>query len=870
MREHVHVRVVADVATETPRARVRSGTALFIPFCVALVLWVAFVFRVTYNFHTTVGRTISQGDLAYIGDVFTRLPRNLDFACFMLLFLLSAVGPGALVLRALRLDWRDETERLLFAVATGLIVFTFALLAVGSAGFLQRRVCFAMLALGLVLTAREALAMVGRVRAVRAVRHAETVSRTVVLPGNAARRRVSWRVLCVVGLTLALAFYLYIALLGAISPEFNYDARWYHLGSANSYAQHERFYNIIKDTRLAVVAVDPYQTALYAGLIKMDGLIAAKLLHWGDALLTAFVLIYFCRVHFRSVIMGLIAALVFISTPLVTWASTGGGNDLQMSLYILLGMHAFLRWRERPESVRWLIVLGITTGYALGSKLFGIYNVIILFAGVVVVALWTTRLHGTRAERLRRLAAYLLVIGMVIVVCCLPWLIRTYAMTGNPIFPLLNNVFESPYWNHYADESVHFAYSGLDRNQSLASLLTVPWHAITGNNRYRAIFGPLFFINMPICVALAFFRTARSRDIFRLLGVYLTAWVLLWFASGALELRYALSVMPVMAILVAFPIAVQQWSGWAGKLFQAGLALTLLVTTALNYQPLVTYQRMAILPTAYGHALIPWAYLYHGQPEEQVYLLDLPVIRYMNAHLSPATDKVYDLDGLILGDAYSDITVFNGGGYDGPYGMRQWSLYSADAIAHFRQEGITYVAVTKRWGLPLKRFSIWPYLQEVYRSPGDNDFLYRVNYDAPRTIAPGDPSIIDDFSFGEGWLPGTAESNGQTVYFMEQDSQIFVTMPQAQNVRIRFTATPVIKPLTLELRVNDVAVATVHLTTAGDPKEVSVDHVPLNAIANNLEIHAVEGCIRPSEVSNSTDMRCFSFTVQDIKITAEP
>lgn len=854
-----NARIADDAAGNTvpPSARRFTWPILFLPLFGALALWFLFIFRAVYNFSDPTGKAISQGDLAYTRDLFTKLPRNLDLFFFLLLFLGSAIGPGDFVLRPLRLDWRDEIERALFALATGLILFTFVMLAVGSVGGLRTRICLALFAAALLATAVYSVQGWRRWRASTQVGEARA---TRVQSQHFRSGALVWGIV----LALALAFYLYVSLLGGISPEFNYDARWYHMGAANSYAQHKAFYNIIKKTRLAVAAVDPYQTVLYATLIKLQGLIAAKLLHWGDAFLTMLVLIYFCYAHFRSIRMGILSALIFISTPFVTWATTGGGNDLQLSLYILLSIHAFLRWRERPASPRWLIVLALMSGYALGSKLFGIYSVIILVTGVLVLGYWSFRKQDSLSLIARRLSRYLLLIGMVIFVCCLPWLIRTYAMTGNPTFPVLNSVFKSPYWNNYADASVHLAYSGLDRDQSLRSLLTVPWHAIAGNNRYRAIFGPLFFLNMPVCVALAFLSRERSRDVFRLLGVYLTAWVLLWFASGALELRYALAVMPVMAMLVAFPLTVQRWPSWSGKLFQAGLGVIVLVTTTLNFQPLVPYQQMANLPTAFGHALIPWAYLYRQQPEEQVYLLDLPVIRYMNDHLSPTTDKVYDFDGLILADAYSKITIFNGGGYDGPYGMREWTMYSPDALEHFRQAGITHLAVTWEYGRPLKKFPIWPYLREIYHSPDGNDLLYSVDYAAPAVASVVDSTIIDDYAFGTGWLPGASSRDGEPERVVEQDGQLLVTVPQETDATFRFQAASVFKPLTLEVRVNGMVVGSMHLDGANVAQTVSLDHVPFRIGTNVVQLHSVEGCTRPSDVSTSPDTRCFSVGVWGI------
>jgi hypothetical protein len=213
--------------------------------------------------------------------------------------------------------------------------------------------------------------------------------------------------------------------------------------------------------------------------------------------------------------------------------------------------------------------------------------------------------------------------------------------------------------------------------------------------------------------------------------VYLIFWGLLWFASGALELRYALAIIPIMAVVVVYPLVVEQWPGWPGTFFRSALAITVAVVTILNFQPLVPYQIMANKPTAFGHAYIGWDYLFRGAPEEKVLDLDMPMIRYINTHLNPASDKVYDFASKVLYDAYINVTLFNGIGYDGPYGLHQWDIYSPDALQHFQQERITYAVVAKAYLPQVQQSAIWPHLQEVYRTPDRynvEEVLFRLKY----------------------------------------------------------------------------------------------------------------------------------------------
>lgn len=710
--------------SDAARMTATGWSYLLLPVFAVLLVWLLVIARATYHFSDSQAHLLNAAYMRHIRDIVTEVPRGIGRFFFLILFLFSAIGPGSMVLAPLRLNWRDEVERAIFSCATGLIVFTFVILGIGSAGFLQRGVCFLLLGLAGVATLWY---WWGRLRD-----HdwKSAFSRDAVHGAHRyIRDHLTGKTVCILLLGLVLLCYLYIALLGGLSPEVQYDARWYHLGQVRAYVEHGGFYNFIKDTRMAAAGADPYQMVLYTGLWEMVGMVGAKLLHLGDALLTICALIYVCRVHFRSTTMGLIAAIIFVSTPLISWLCSTGGNDLQLALYTLLCLHAFLRWRAEPNSARWLVVLGLLGGYAIGSKLFGALTVFILVAGVLIV---NFRQHRARAPldiTLRWAANCLFVIMAAAFVTCLPWLIRSVVETGNPTFPWLNTIFHSPYWNGVADTTIQQAFAHDTGGRSLATLPLLPWDAITGGSRYyRAVLGPLFTFSLPIWIGICIVRQRRtnSRRLFQLFALYLLAWVLLWFAGNALDLRYTVAIIPIMAMLVAYPLVIQPWPGWAGRIFHVGLCAIVLGITVLNIQPLVPFQRVAEVPGSFGYAYVPWTYLYGGPPDGGLAAQQPPVIQYMNKELKPATDKVYDAGHLILYAAYSDIRIFNGEGYDGPSGLQQWNIYSPDALEHLRQERVTYLFASSAQMPQIAQTMLWPHLREVYRSPDNTGVLFQL------------------------------------------------------------------------------------------------------------------------------------------------
>jgi hypothetical protein len=72
----------------------------------------------------------------------------------------------------------------------------------------------------------------------------------------------------------------------------------------------------------------------------------------------------------------------------------------------------------------------------------------------------------------------------------------------------------------------------------------------------------------------------------------------------------------------------------------------------------------------------------------------MPMLEYMNRHLSPDVDKVYDASCmLVVNYLYSDIELFNGSCYDDPCRLDEWCLQDPDAPTRLHLAGLTHVVV---------------------------------------------------------------------------------------------------------------------------------------------------------------------------------
>jgi len=690
-----------------------AGGARWLPlgqvaFAIALLGWFVIVARRIYDFQDPVARSIFRTDRAHYLDLVTRLPRNLQLVGLTAIFTASAIGPGGLLLRGFRLRWQDAWEQLLFATALGLATYTFAVMALGWLQLYTVPAFLLLLGIGLLLTAGF-LVMTIRANSPLRLPRADMVhfeAGTVAL----------------MLLVLALAATFYIDLLGALGPEVQFDARWTHLAVPVHYVEHGGFFPIVAVTHMAETGLTPYQEMLYVPLVALGGPIAAKLLHWIDGVLAALAVIYFARSHLRSLRIGLLAALFLVSTPVVSWSMSTGGTDLPAAFFTVLAGHAFLRWRDTQQT-GFLLLAAITTGYLIGVKPFAAITVLGLLLGVV----WVTRPKPASLLAWRRafplMARRVGLVAGAALMMCLPWFARSMQLTGNPVFPALDRQLPSPFWGPIADRYVHYAYLSYGHQHTLLNLFRLPWDTVVHPYQYRSIVGPALLILLPLVVA-ALLAVHAIRAQLRLLAAFIVLWVVLWYASTAIEVRYLDAVLPFIALILASAALVPFWQGSAAVFLRAVALGIALATVALNSQLLVEFQPVSYRLSIAGRAAIPWGYLYRGGSVQPY--VSPPIVDWWNSHLSAERDKVW-VDPLYTSYyLYSKPEIFNGESYDSPSYLGEWRLTDSSALQHLRAEHVTYVELTPSEIPTMLRAPIGPYLLPVYVDPSDGRQLFRV------------------------------------------------------------------------------------------------------------------------------------------------
>jgi hypothetical protein len=176
-----------------------------------------------------------------------------------------------------------------------------------------------------------------------------------------------------------------------------------------------------------------------------------------------------------------------------------------------------------------------------------------------------------------------------------------------------------------------------------------------------------------------------------------------------------------------------------------------------------------------------------------------------------------------------------------------------------------------------RRFFRWmrPYLEKQLGTPAwmENDrpdqdplLVWRIEAGNPLPPVSADNLRV---RLGDGWNAGLGISDGGKLQrVLRQDAKILIESGSPKTVNLSMSFTPVIRPQTLELRLNGQVVATVKGEKEWLNYPVTGVSLPLRSGQNVLELHSKEGCLVAAEyIPDSPDLRCISLFVQDVKFS---
>jgi len=468
--------------------------------------------------------------------------------------LAASLSIGLAVLRWTRLRPGRAGAAALFAVGLGLGITSIATLALGTAGLCNPFLLLAVFLIFILLGFRDL---------VRLIR---------VSPGALARlRRASaYRI----ALWAVLFLFLVLNLVRSFMPPHEYDSLEYHLAAPAAYhdAGRVRFLSGNVYSNFPENAEMLTFLAMRLADSRDSGAIVGQLLHTAMGFFAALALYGMLR-GLAGKETGLAAAAIFYTWPGVTIYSGNHYVELPLIFYATLAAWAaawsILRKRSAPGARRWVTLSAAAAGLALGVKYTAALLVVLPLAAWLLFTVIKPRIPS--GEVARRTALF----AGVVVLCFLPWMIRNYVNTRNPVYPLLYSVFGSSNWDPVKDARWTRAHS--PRLLAARDMIEQAKDVLFFNRRMPAM---LLVIFIPFCLLVR----RRTRAFTVALGAHAALLFLLYYFFTQHNSRFLDVWIPLLAALSAVGLGSALRLRHTGALRPALILLLLFAPArAVNY-----------------------------------------------------------------------------------------------------------------------------------------------------------------------------------------------------------------------------------------------------------------------------------------------
>lgn len=253
------------------------------------------------------------------------------------------------------------------------------------------------------------------------------------------------------------AVYCVLYLTHAMAPEHSPDGMSYHLGLVARYYREHGFVWFASNM-YAYLSQGLEMLFLFAFAIGRHS--AAALVHF-TFLLTLPALL---AVHAGR--RGWLAGLLVFLLPVVGIDGVSAYNDVALAVVLLAVYHAVERWKQTREPA-FITVAAVLVGFAFAIKFTGFIAVALLLPAWRLWPRW-----GWAA------------------VCALPWLIKSWWWTGNPLAPFFNAWFPNPWFN----AEFEAGYRSFLRHYDLPNWQEWMREVFVGGPRLSGTLGPLALV----------------------------------------------------------------------------------------------------------------------------------------------------------------------------------------------------------------------------------------------------------------------------------------------------------------------------------------------------------------------------------------
>jgi 4-amino-4-deoxy-L-arabinose transferase-like glycosyltransferase len=262
---------------------------------------------------------------------------------------------------------------------------------------------------------------------------------------------------------------------------------------------------------------------------------------------------------------ALLGALFFLTIPVIVRLSSTVYVDLGLICFLFASLLYLFDWIESKFKIRPLLFSAICCGLALGVKYNGLLGLFLL--GLFVPFVYARFHAGTKQYGIRAVGwCAVFVITSLLVFS--PWMIRSIAWTGNPVYPLYNSVFNpetSPEEKEKTPDTVLEERGRMTHIQIRKEIYNESWYEIAliplrvffqGQDDTPKYFDGRtnpFLLILPIFAFLGFrARSAREKTEMLLMLCFSVLFLLYACAQTSIRIRYFSPIIPPLVVLSMF------------------------------------------------------------------------------------------------------------------------------------------------------------------------------------------------------------------------------------------------------------------------------------------------------------------------------
>jgi hypothetical protein len=449
----------------------------------------------------------------------------------LLAFILLVIGVmvGRLLLRAIGLraaddDTRDKWEilqRLILSLGLGWGALMYLTLLLGAVGGLYTAAIWGVLALLFLACIRDLPSLFGDLRVVIARTASET-------PAQLARLTA-----VVLGIMLLLIGIM------ALAPSITHDAMVYHLHVPRQYALAHRIvaipYDLFSNTFLNM-------EMLYTAALLLDDFILANLMHYILGLGVLAFLYSFARVNFGPAVAAIATLMFFFNKTFLDQMSLAY-IDIGMTFYFILVMFCLWKWKT-DGGRRWFALVCVFAGIFAGMKYTSIYGLVTISAMIAFVS------FGAKEHRMAAAIKNLGVYGLTVTLFVLPYLLKNYIISSNPVYPVGFNIFGGQWLTPEQVDRMLLYVDSHGMGRDWLHMLKLPWNITiygdVGFENFDAKITPLWLIFFP-----ALLITRPNPPLVKWAAYACIIYFLSWAAYTHIT-RYMLPMFPLLSLACAY------------------------------------------------------------------------------------------------------------------------------------------------------------------------------------------------------------------------------------------------------------------------------------------------------------------------------